>query len=87
VFVTHLSLSENARRRVAPEIAQAIQDARASGYRVIIMGDFNAEPQSDLLKFLRSEISILGTKGKLTRPPPLPWSKDTIHYSFSEQLG
>jgi len=65
VMCTHLTLSESARTRIAPEIAQAIESARNRGHPVIIMGDFNAETNNALLQFMQGEISMYGMRGTI----------------------
>ncbi|XP_071793410.1 uncharacterized protein [Asterias amurensis] len=59
VFVTHLSLSKAARDRSVVEIWKFM--SRFNG-PAVLLGDLNAEPQSNCIRFLRGEVEIDNVK-------------------------
>ncbi|KAF1329608.1 Rxlr-like protein, partial [Globisporangium splendens] len=58
VYVTHLSLSERSREKTMVEIWKYMR--AGEGKTQVLLGDLNAEPQSQGLQFLRGEVELLG---------------------------
>ncbi|XP_019860338.1 PREDICTED: uncharacterized protein LOC109588632 [Amphimedon queenslandica] len=59
VFNTHLSLSEDAQMNSVKTIIKYVQDSDLKG-DIIIMGDFNNEDSSTVIKYLDEKLSKLG---------------------------
>lgn len=62
VFDTHFSLSARARLQNAVEIDRFIKDVSQSS-AAVVMGDFNAEPDADSIRFLCGAYSHAGETG------------------------
>lgn len=60
--VTHLSLSARARSRTVREVAQFAQSTPDS-HAALLVGDFNAPPESDVPQFITGDIAIGGLTG------------------------
>ncbi|XP_070539900.1 uncharacterized protein [Ptychodera flava] len=91
VFLTHLSLSEEARDRSVTVIWEYMQ--RFSG-PAVLMGDLNAEPQSKAIRFLSGTAVINGmqTKGlydawTMLHPEPRPGNDGTYARNEARDLG
>eukprot|EP00039_Didymoeca_costata_P030444 m.29604 g.29604 ORF g.29604 m.29604 type:complete len:573 (-) comp8118_c0_seq3:106-1824(-) len=84
VFTVHLSLLEKARDQSVLEIWDVISNKSVSkGVTQILMGDLNAEPQENAMRFLSGEIELEGAKTDFIdawlalHPEPEPRSNDT----------
>jgi endonuclease/exonuclease/phosphatase family metal-dependent hydrolase len=62
VFDTHFSLSSRARMLNAVEISRFIRDV-SEGSPAVVMGDLNAEPDADPIRFLSGAFSYAGETG------------------------
>eukprot|EP00937_MAST-01D_sp_MAST-1D-sp2_P004131 g4131.t1 len=82
VFTAHLSLSEPAREKTMLEIWEFVQ-RRSIGEIQLLMGDFNAEPDSRGIRFLQGLGALNGIRTDFEdcwlalHPEPKPRSNDT----------
>ena len=82
VFTAHLSLSESSRERTMVEMWDFVRN-HSSGRIQLLMGDFNAEPDSRGIQFLQGLAPLNGTMTDFQdcwlalHPEPKPRSNDT----------
>nr|CCA26245.1 conserved hypothetical protein [Albugo laibachii Nc14] len=93
VYVTHLSLSKASRERSVIQIWKFMQ----AGYGVtqFLLGDLNAEPQSEEIQFLQGTAALFGDKTDLRdswldkHVEPVPRSKERVdrseRFTFSSE--
>ena len=55
IFTTHLSLSERARDASVQEMWKFIKSTETNTTFQILLGDFNAEPDTDAIKYLQGK--------------------------------
>lgn len=65
IFIsTHLdNISAEARLHQAAVLCQQVRQINSASYPVILVGDFNTSPQSDVYKLLTSKFELSGIKG------------------------
>ncbi|CCI47225.1 unnamed protein product [Albugo candida] len=85
VYVTHLSLSKASREQSVIQIWNFMQTG--NGVTQLLLGDLNAEPQSEEIQFLQGKTDLLGHKTNLRdswldiHDEPVPRSKNVVDRS------